>query len=192
MPQTPTNMLVDNIREAGAFLTIFGSGVRPALDGLGDVLNAHREMKPIQHVTGRADAPRLPQGPRPVGAVTQDSDRRARCRPNVMQHAAQLLCLAISLGGHAAEYDLLAIVVADLSDENLEGPPLVVANRFHMTAIDGERDRSRFGRRSGGWRPHRFSLESGADLQCSLADRLHLRGVTEREELIKQRAGAAI
>jgi hypothetical protein len=34
-------VLVDNIREAGAFLTIFGGGIRPAFDGLGDMLNAH-------------------------------------------------------------------------------------------------------------------------------------------------------
>ena len=47
-----------------------------------------------------------------------------------MRHAAQLLCLPIGLGRNAAEYDLIAIVVADLGDKNLEGPPLVAANRF--------------------------------------------------------------
>jgi hypothetical protein len=36
-----------------------------------------------------------------------------------MQHAAQLLCLPISLSRHGAEHDLLAVVVADLSEENL-------------------------------------------------------------------------
>ena len=39
---------------------------------------------------------------------------------------------------------------------------------------------------------HRFPLEPGADMQGPLADRLHLRGVAEREELLEQRAGATI
>jgi hypothetical protein len=43
--------------------------------------------------------------------------RRARCRPEVMQHAARLLCLPIRLGRHTAERDVLAVVVADLSDD---------------------------------------------------------------------------
>jgi hypothetical protein len=41
VPQAPTNVLVDNIREADAFLTIYGGGIRPAFDGLGDMLVAH-------------------------------------------------------------------------------------------------------------------------------------------------------
>ena len=36
-------------------------------------------------------------GQRPAGAVAQDGDRRARCRPNVVQHMAQLLYLPIGL-----------------------------------------------------------------------------------------------
>ena len=40
VPQAPANM-VNNIRKTGAFLAIFGGGVRPALDRLGDVLNTH-------------------------------------------------------------------------------------------------------------------------------------------------------
>jgi hypothetical protein len=41
VPQAPASTLVDNIRETGAFLAIFGGGVWPAFDRLGDVLNAH-------------------------------------------------------------------------------------------------------------------------------------------------------
>lgn len=149
-------------------------------------------MKPIQHVMGWTDARRLSQGSRPIGAIAQDGGRRARCRPEVMQRAAQLLCLPIRLGRHTGERDVLAVVVADLSDENLEGTPLVAANRFHMPAVDGKCDRSCFRRRSRGWQCRRFSLEPGADMQSPLADRLHLGGVTEREELIEQRAGAAL
>jgi hypothetical protein len=58
-----------------------------------------------------------------------------------MQLAAQLLCLPIRLDRQTAERDVLAAVVADLSDENLEGTPLVAANRFHVPAVDGKRDR---------------------------------------------------
>src|ERR1700735_1048942 len=102
-------------------------------------------MKPIQHVMGWTDARRLSQGSRPIGAIAQDGSRRARCRPEVMQHAAQLLCLPIRLGRHTAERDVLAVVVADLSDENLEGTPLVSSHRFHMPAVYRECGRSCFG-----------------------------------------------
>jgi hypothetical protein len=61
-----------------------------------------------------------------------------------------------------------------------------------MAAIYGKRNRPRFVRRSGGRRPHRLFLEPGANLECPLADRLHLRSVAKREELIEQRAGAAV
>jgi hypothetical protein len=90
----------------------------------------------------------------------------------------------IGLSRKTAEYDPLAVVVADRSDE-LERPPLIAANRLHMPAVDGERDRSRFGLRSRGRQLHRVSLEPGADMQRPLADRLYLRGVAEREELIQ-------
>jgi hypothetical protein len=72
MPKAPTDVLVDNIREAGAFLTILVSGIRPTLDGLGDVLNAHRKMKPVEHVMCWTGACRLSQVTRPVDAVTED------------------------------------------------------------------------------------------------------------------------
>jgi len=52
------------------------------------------------------------------------------CRPKVMQHAAQLLRLPISLRRHAAEHDLLGVVVALLRDENLEGSRLETAHAF--------------------------------------------------------------
>src|ERR1700683_59463 len=139
-------------------------------------------MKPIQYVMGWTDARRLSQGSRPIGAIAQDGSRRARCRPEVMQHAAQLLCLPIRLGRHTAERDVLAVVVADLSDENLEGTPLVAANRFNAPAVDGKCDRACFGRARQARQRRRFSLEPGADMQSPLADRLHLGGVTERGE----------
>src|SRR3954470_11797627 len=109
-----------------------------------------------------------------------------------MQHAAQLLLLPISLGWHAAEHGPLASVIAYLRDEDLERAYLVTAHRFHVTSVDGERDRSRFARPGRGWwGRHGITLQSGADAHRPLADRLDFRGVPEREELFEQRAGAA-
>jgi hypothetical protein len=98
-------------------VTVACRGVRPTLDGLGNMLNAHGEMKPIQHMVGRIEARRLTQGSRPFGAVAQDGDHRARRRTKAMQHAVQLLPLSVSLGRHAAEHDLLAVVVGDLRND---------------------------------------------------------------------------
>src|SRR5271157_65490 len=83
MPETPMDML-DGVGKASTFLTLGQLGIRPALGGLSDMLNAHGEMKPIQYVPGRTDACRLALGPRPVGTVAQNGDRRARCRPKLM------------------------------------------------------------------------------------------------------------
>ena len=118
VPETPTDML-DGVGQAGSFRAVAPRGVRPGLGGLSDMLDAHREMKTIEHVMGRADARRLAQRSWPIGAVAQDGDRRSRCGAKAMQYAAQLLLLPISLGRHAAKHDLLAGVVADLSDEDL-------------------------------------------------------------------------
>src|SRR4051812_40137775 len=150
------------------------------------------EMKTIEHVMGRADARRLAQGSWTVGTVAQDGDRRERCGTKAMQHAAQLLLLPISLGWHAAEHGPLASVIAYLRDEDLERAYLVTAHRFHVTPVDGERDRSCAARRGRRWRCHGIALQSGADAHRPLTDRLHLRGVPEREEILEQRAGAAV
>jgi hypothetical protein len=124
VPETPTDML-DGVGQAGSFRAVARRGVRPAHGGLSDMLDAHREMKTIEHVMGRADARRLAQRSWPIGAVAQDGDRRSRCGAKAMQHAAQLLLLPISLGRHAAKHDPLAGVVADLSDEDLERAHLI-------------------------------------------------------------------
>src|SRR5271167_2548653 len=49
MPQTPADPL-DDLGEAATSLAIRLRGVGPALGRLRDVLNPHREMKPIEHV----------------------------------------------------------------------------------------------------------------------------------------------
>src|SRR5208283_3360742 len=78
VPETPTDML-DGVGQAGSFHAVARRGVRPALGGLSDMLDAHREMKAIEHVMGRADACRLAQRSWPVGTVAQDGNRRSRC-----------------------------------------------------------------------------------------------------------------
>src|SRR5258708_4044934 len=110
-----------------------------------------------------------------------------------MQHAAQLLPLSVSLGRHAAEHNLLAVVVADLRREDLKGTHLVAAHRSHVTSVDAKGDRSRRRRWCRSWCRDRFPLQSGADVQASLADRLdHWRIAVEREELLQQPVCAAV
>src|SRR3954462_12540408 len=102
-------------------------------------------------------------------------------------------CCRSASGWHAAEHGPLAGVIAYLRDEDLERAYLVTAHRFHVTSVDGERDRSRFARPGRGWwGRHGIALQSGADAHRPLADRLDFRGVPEREELFEQRAGAAV
>ena len=147
----------------------------------------------VEDVLGRANAGGLSQVARSAGAVAEDGHWRRLRRPKVVQHVAQLLHLPIGLGRHAAEHNLLAGVVADLRNEDLEGPHLVAAYGVHMAAVDGECDRVRFFRwRSGQARCHCLPFKPGTDLQGPLADRLHLRRVAEREKVPEQRAGAAV
>jgi hypothetical protein len=82
-----------------------------------------------------------------------------------MQRAAQLLGLSISLHRHAAEDDLLAIIVAGLRNQHLNGPYLIAAHRAHVSGVDGQRDRLRVCRRwQKRWRRDRLALQPGADL----------------------------
>ena len=122
VPQAPADVL-NSIAKAGAFLAVLIGHVRPAFDGLGDVLNTHRKVKPVKYMMRWTDARLFSQRTWTIGAVAQDGNRRPWCCSKIMQHATQLLCLPIGLGRHAAEYHLVAVVVADLGDENLEGRP---------------------------------------------------------------------
>ncbi len=146
VPQTPANVL-DGVSKAGAFPTIVIRDIRPALHRLGNMLNPHRQMKPIKYVTSRTDTRRLSQRSRPVGTIAQDGGLRAWCRAKAMHYAAQLLDLPIGLDRNAAEGDPLAVIVAGLCDEHLEGSRLVAANCTHVTGVDGQRDRLRLCRR---------------------------------------------
>jgi hypothetical protein len=142
-------------------------------------------------VAGRADARRLAERARPVGAVAQDGAGVPWRRAEAEQHAAQLLRLPVGLGRHAAEHDLLAFGGADLGDEDLEGAHPIAAHRPHVAGVDAESDRALLRRRRGRLRRRqRRSLEPGPDLQRALPGGLDRRGVAEREELREQRQGA--
>jgi hypothetical protein len=132
VPQAPADV-VHCVGEAGAVLSVFIGDVRPVFERLRDVLDAHGEMKPVKHMTGRTDARRLAKRPRPVCPIAQDGDRGAWRPAKTMQNAAQLLSLSIGLDRYAAEDDLLAIVVADLRHEHLESPHLIAAHSTHVT-----------------------------------------------------------
>ena len=120
------------------------AGVRPALGGLSDMLDAHREMKTIEHVMGRATVAASPKdrGPsapslRMVTGVRGVAPRRCS---TLLRNPAPVA--ADQPRPAPAKHGPLAGVVADLSDENLERAHLIAAHRFHMTPVDGERDRT--------------------------------------------------
>jgi hypothetical protein len=139
--------MLHSIGEAGTFLADVIAVARPAFDCLGDMLDAHRQVELVKHMERWTNARRLSQRPRPVGAIAEDGEPCARCCAKAMQHAAQLLGLPIGLGRHTAEDDLLAIIIAGLRNEYLEGPYLIAAHRAYVTGVDGQRDRLRVCRR---------------------------------------------
>ena len=55
MPETPSDPL-DRLGEAGTSLVISLCGIGPARGRLCDVLNPHRQMKPIQYMMSRTGA----------------------------------------------------------------------------------------------------------------------------------------
>jgi hypothetical protein len=81
-----------SIGETGPLLTVCVRDLRPTFDRLSDMLDAHRRVEPVKHMTGRTNARRLSQRPRPwpVRAIAVRARRCARA----MQHAARLLGLA--------------------------------------------------------------------------------------------------
>jgi len=121
-------VFLDDVGEAGAFLVLLGGGVRPAFDGLGDVLDVHPQVEPVQHVVGGTDARRLARAPWSLGAVAENGHRPRPGGPEVMQHAAQLLGLMVGFRRHAREDDALAVVIAGLRNDDLKGADLVGAD----------------------------------------------------------------
>ena len=87
VPETPADVL-DRICKADTFLAVFISSIRPTFDALDKVVDAHRQVELVEHITGRANACRLSLPPRSVGAIAENGDFRARCCTKAVQHAA--------------------------------------------------------------------------------------------------------
>jgi hypothetical protein len=99
--------------------------------------------------------------------------------------------LPVSFGGHAAEHDLLSVVVAHLREEDLERTHAVAANGTHMAAVDGQGDRSRLVCRRGRLN-RRLPLQSGTYARGAAAGCLNRRDVRDRQELRQQCPGTAV
>ena len=122
MPETPSNPL-DRPGEASTSLAISFRGVGPARGRLCDVLYPHREVEPVEHMMRRTGAGGLAERSWTIGTIAQDGDRCRWRRSQSMKHTAQLSRLRSRIRRHAGEYDALPLIVADLSEENLERTP---------------------------------------------------------------------
>ena len=121
MPETPSDPL-DCLGDAGSSVAISLRRIGPAHGRLCDVLNPHCEMEPVEHMASWARTGGFAERPWTIGTVAQDGDRCRWRRSQSMKHTAQLSRLRSRLCWHAGEYDPLPLIVADLSEENLERP----------------------------------------------------------------------
>jgi hypothetical protein len=158
MPETPSDPL-DRLGEASTSVTIRLRRLGPVRGRLCDVLNPHREMKPIQDMMGRPGTGCLTKRSWTIGTIAQDGDRCRWRRSQSMKHTAQPSRLRSRLRRHAGEYDPLPLIVADLSEENLERARLILTSRPHVAAVNGECD---------GFRRHHRDLDPApATASCS-------------------------
>ena len=105
----------------------------------------------------------------------------------------QLSRLRSRLCRHAGEYDLLPLIVADLSEENLERAPLILTSRPHVAAINGECNRFRRHHHQLGFRPcDSLLLQPGANTEGSLPGGFHGLWLAERQKLREQRSRPAV
>ena len=109
-----------------------------------------------------------------------------------MKHTAQLSRLRSRLRRHAGEYDLLPLIVADLSEENLERTPLILTSRPHVAAVNGECDRFRRHRQLGSHPRDSLLLQLRANTKGSLPGGFHGLRLAEWQKLRQQRPGPAI
>src|SRR3954452_2150807 len=84
---------------------------------------------------------------------------------------------------------MLAIVVAGLRDDDLEGPYLTDRHRSDMTGVDGQRNRLGRYRRRGPRRYRRLAFQPGTNPQGPLPEGLHPWRRPEGEEVVQQRPG---
>jgi hypothetical protein len=190
MPETPSDPL-DSLGEASTSLAISLRGVGPTRGRLCDVLNPHREVEPVEHMMSRTRAGSFAERARAIGTIAQDGGRCRWRRSQSMKHTAQLSSLRSRLRRHAGEYDLLPIVVADLSEENLERAPLILTSRPHVPAVNGECDRVRH-RRLGPRPRDSLLLQPGANTKGSLPGGLHGLWLAEWQKLGHQRPRPAV
>jgi hypothetical protein len=132
-PQAPADVL-RSVGKSGAFLAVFVRVFRPGFERLCDMLEAHRQMELVQHIESWTNARRFSQRPRPLGPIAEDRQLGARRCAKAMQHATQLPSVPIDLGWHTAEDDLLAIIIAGLRNEHLEGPHLIAVRQRSRSA----------------------------------------------------------
>jgi len=64
---------------------------------LSGVLNAHRQVEPVNYMKDSSDARGLSQRSRAVGAIAQDRHLRFRRHAKIAKHAVQLRVLLVCL-----------------------------------------------------------------------------------------------
>jgi hypothetical protein len=126
------------------------------------------------------------------GTIAQDGDRCRWRRSQSMKHTTQLSRLRSRLRRHAGEYDLLPLIIADLSEENLERAPLVLTSRSHVAAVNGECNRFRRHRRLGSRPRHSLLLQPRANTKGSLPSGFHGLWLAEWQKLRQQRPRPAL
>jgi hypothetical protein len=140
----------------------------------------------------RTGAGGLAERSRAIGTIAEDGNRCRWRRSQSMKHTAQLPSLRSRLRRHAGEYDLFPLIVADLSEENLERAPLILASRSHVAAVNGQRNRFRRNRRLGSRPRDSLLLQPGANTKGSLPGGFHGLWLAEWQKLRQQRPRSPI
>jgi hypothetical protein len=146
----------------------------------------------VQHMMSRTGAGGFAERSWTIGAIAQNGYRRSGRRSQSMKQTAQLSSLRSRLRRHAGEYDLLSLIVADLSEENLERAPLILTSRPHVAAVNGECNRFRHHRRLGSRPCDSLLLQPGANTKGSLPGGFHGLWLAEWQELRQQRPCPAV
>src|SRR5271157_4586286 len=143
-------------------------------------------------MTGRTWACSLTQKAWAFCSVAQHRQCRCGCCSNVAQDGAELLTLPIRLDRDAAEKLLLPLVITCASQHDLERSHLIGSDRFHMAAVDRDRDRLRRWRRHQWLGSQYLTLQFGANLKGSAARRFDRSRMAKRKEFRHQSHRAAI
>jgi hypothetical protein len=109
-----------------------------------------------------------------------------------MEHTTQLSRLRSRLRRHAGKYDLFPLIVADLSEENLERAPLILTSRPNVAAVNGECNRFRHHPWPGSRPRDSLLLQPRANTKGSLPGGFHGLWLAERQKLRQQRPRPAV